>query len=135
MEEKRRVEEDMQDSLVDVGILGNFPWVPFTICILPLQLLLQGSFRQEEVKQAHHRDAQRPNIMHTLLEYFSRRTYLSGTALCTFHHHTPARPVEMPFGDKTASQDTRSPATCRPALLAVPVQPLWQKFLQKFQPI
>ena len=67
MEEKRRVEEDMQDSLVDVGILGNFPWVPFTICILPLQLLLQGSFRQEEVKQPHHRDAQRPNIMNYLV--------------------------------------------------------------------
>ena len=33
---------------------------------------------------------------------FERRTFLLGTALCTSHHHTPANPVEMPFGEERA---------------------------------
>ena len=32
-----------------------------------MQLLLQGSFKQEEVKQPHRRDTQRPNIMNYLV--------------------------------------------------------------------
>ena len=57
MEGKRRDEKDMQDSLVvEEGMIVKFPFVPFATCILPLQLLLQGSFHQEEVKQPHHRD-------------------------------------------------------------------------------
>ena len=62
MEGKRRNEEKMQRSLVVV----KFPLVPFATCLLHLQLLLQGSFHKEEVKQPHFRDTQRPNIMNYL---------------------------------------------------------------------
>ena len=47
--------------------MSKFPLVPFSTCLLPLQLLLQGSFQQEEVKQPHWRDTQRPNIMKYVL--------------------------------------------------------------------
>ena len=47
-------------EVVKEGTLVKFPWVPFATCFLHLQLLLQGSFHQEEVKQPH---TQRPNIM------------------------------------------------------------------------
>ena len=58
MEGKRRDGEDMQDRLVvEESMIVKFPLVPFATCLLPLQLLLQGSFRQEEVKQPHRRDA------------------------------------------------------------------------------
>ena len=61
IEGKRRDEEDMQDSLVmEKGMIVKFPVVFFTACVLPLHLLLQGSFQQEEVKQPHQRDTQRP---------------------------------------------------------------------------
>ena len=57
----------MEDSLVvEEGILVKFPLVPFATCILPLQLLLQGSFHQVKVKQPHCRDTKRPNIMNYL---------------------------------------------------------------------
>ena len=59
-----REEEDMQDSLVgEEGIMVKLSLVPFATCLLPLDLLLQGSFHQEEVKQPHLRDTQRPNLM------------------------------------------------------------------------
>ena len=58
-----REEEGMQDSLVgEEGMMVKLSLVPFATCLLPLQLL-QGSFHQEEVKQPHLRDTQRPNIM------------------------------------------------------------------------
>ena len=67
MEGKRRNEEDTQDSLeVEEGMMVKFHFVPFASCLLPLQLLLQGSFCQEEVKQPHSRDAPRTNIMNYL---------------------------------------------------------------------
>ena len=44
-------------------MLIKFPLVPFGTFLLHLQLLLQGSFHQEEVKQPHCRDTQRPQIM------------------------------------------------------------------------
>ena len=54
----------MEDSLVvEEGMLVKFPSVPFATCLLHLQLLLQGSFYQEEVKQLYCRDTQRPKIM------------------------------------------------------------------------
>ena len=57
----------MEDSLVvKEGMLVKFPLVPFATCFLHQQLLLQGSFHQEEVKQPHCRDSQRPNIMNYL---------------------------------------------------------------------
>ena len=57
----------MEDSLVlEEGMLVKFPSVPFAICLLHQQLLLQGSFHQEEVKQPHCRDTQRPRIMNYL---------------------------------------------------------------------
>ena len=63
IEGKRRGEEDMQDSLVvEEGMM-----VIFSLVFLPLspslQLLLQGSFHQEEVKQPHLRYTQRAGIM------------------------------------------------------------------------
>ena len=62
MEGKRRDEEDIQDSLVEQkGMIVKFPLVPL------LQLLLQGSFQQEEVEQPHCRDTQIPNIMNYLV--------------------------------------------------------------------
>ena len=60
MEGKRRDEEDMYDSLLMKEGTG----------LIPLHILLQGSFCQLEVKQSHRRDAQRPSIMHTLLYNF-----------------------------------------------------------------
>ena len=57
----------MEDSLVvEEGIMVKFPSVLFAMCILHLQLLLQGSFHQEEVKSPHCRDTQRHNIMNYL---------------------------------------------------------------------
>ena len=54
----------MQESLVvEEGMIFKFPLVPFATCILPLQLLLQGYFQQEEDKPPHRRDTQKPNIM------------------------------------------------------------------------
>ena len=92
------------------------PWsLGITTCLLPLHHLLLGSFQQEEVKQPHCRDAK-------------RRTSLSSTALCTCHNHTP---VENPLVEETASLDTRSLTTCRPALVVGPVQPLWKKTYQE----
>ena len=41
----------------------KFALVSFAACLLSLQLLIHGSFHQEEVRQPHHRDTQRPNIM------------------------------------------------------------------------
>ena len=57
----------MEDSLVvEEGMLVKFPLVPFATCLLHLQLLLQDSFHQEEVKQPHCGDTQRPNITNDL---------------------------------------------------------------------
>ena len=57
----------MKESLVvEEGMLVKLPLVPFATCLLHLQLLLQGFFHQEEVKQPHCRDTQRPNIMNYL---------------------------------------------------------------------
>ena len=54
----------MKDSLVvEEVMLIKVPSVPFATCLLHLQLLLQGSFHQEEVKQPHRRDTQRPQLM------------------------------------------------------------------------
>ena len=51
MEGKRRDEEDMQYSLVlEEGMKLKFPYFA----------TVQGSFKQEEVKQPHRRDTQRP---------------------------------------------------------------------------
>ena len=67
MEGKRRDEEDLQDSLVvEEGMLVKFPLVPLATCLLHLQLLPQGSFHQEKVKQPHCRETQRRNIMNYL---------------------------------------------------------------------
>ena len=67
-DEKRRDEDDMQDSLVlDEGIIVKFLMVSFANCLLPLKLLLQGPFHQEEVKQPHLRDTRSPNIMNHLV--------------------------------------------------------------------
>ena len=47
MDGKRRDDEEMQDSLVvEEGMIVKFPMVHFATCLLPLQLLLQGSFQQ-----------------------------------------------------------------------------------------
>ena len=54
----------MEDSLVvEEGMLVKFLSVPLATCLLHLQLLFQGSFHQEEVKQLHCRDTKRPKIM------------------------------------------------------------------------
>ena len=58
MEGKRRDEEDMQDSLVvEEGIMVRFSLVCLVIFLLSLQLLLQGSFHEEEVKQPNNNKA------------------------------------------------------------------------------
>ena len=57
----------MKDSLVvEKAMLVKFSSVPFATCLLHLQLLLQRSFHQEEVKQQHCRDTQRPKVMNFL---------------------------------------------------------------------
>ena len=54
----------MEKSLVvEEGMFVKFPSVRFALCLLHLELLLYSSFYQEEVKQQHGRDTQRPNIM------------------------------------------------------------------------
>ena len=54
----------VEDSLVVEGVmLIKFPLVTFATFFLHLQLLLKGSFHQEEVKQPHCKDTQRPKIM------------------------------------------------------------------------
>ena len=64
MEGKQRDDEDMQDSLmVEEGMIVKYLLVLFATCVLALQLLLQGSFHQEKVKQPHCRYAQKPAIM------------------------------------------------------------------------
>ena len=45
---------------------GKLVKLPFATCLLHLQLLLQVSFHQEEVKQPHCQDTHRPNIMNDL---------------------------------------------------------------------
>ena len=85
MEGKRRDEEDMQDSLLVEEGTG----------LIPLHILLQGSFCQLEVKQTHRRDAQRPSIMHTLPYNFLKKKLFYWGELCA-----PANPVEMSFGEK-----------------------------------
>jgi hypothetical protein len=46
--------KDVEDSLmVEEGMLVKFPSVPLATCLLHLQLLLEGSFHQEEVKQVN----------------------------------------------------------------------------------
>ena len=68
MEGKTRDKEDRHDSLVvEEGMMSKFPMLPFATYLLPLQLLLSGSFCHEEVKQPHHRGAKRPNIMNYLV--------------------------------------------------------------------
>ena len=63
IEGKRRDTKDMQDSLVvEEGMIIKFPLVSYAI----LKRLLQCSFHQEEIKQPHHRDTQKPNIMNYL---------------------------------------------------------------------
>ena len=57
----------MEDSLVvEEGMFLQFSSVPFYTCFPHLQLLLHDSFHQEEVRQPHCRDTQRPNIMNYL---------------------------------------------------------------------
>ena len=52
IEWKRRDENDMEDILVwEEGMIIQFLLVSFATCLHSLQLLLQGSFQQEEVKQ------------------------------------------------------------------------------------
>ena len=66
-EGKRRDEEDMQDSLVvEEGMIVKFSFVSFATCLLPMHLMLQGSFHQEEVKQSNRRDTQKPNTINYL---------------------------------------------------------------------
>ena len=64
MEGKRRDEEDRQDILVvEESMMFKFSLVPFATYLLSLQLLLQGSLHQKEVKQPHRKYTQRPNII------------------------------------------------------------------------
>ena len=133
-EGKRRDEEEMQDSLVvEEGMMFNFPLVPLPLVSFPCS----SRFKVLSVKKKlnnHIIEMHNDLTSCTLFKNtFKRRTSLSGTALCTSHHHTPARPLEMPLGDKRASPGTRSPATCRLDLLAGPVKPLWEIFFKKVQ--
>ena len=52
MKVKRREEADMQPG-GGGGQDCQIPLVPFATCLFPLKFLLQGSFQQEEVKQAY----------------------------------------------------------------------------------
>ena len=66
MEGKRRY-GIVEDSLVvEEGISVKFPLVPFAMCLLLRQLLLQGFFHQEEIKHPHCRYTQRPKIMNDM---------------------------------------------------------------------
>ena len=59
--EGKRKKGIVEDSLVvEEGMLEKFPPVPLAICRFHLQLLLQGSFHHEEVKQPICWDTQRP---------------------------------------------------------------------------
>ena len=59
MEGKRRDAGVMLDRVVvEEGMMVKFPLVRFATCLNHLQLLLQGSFQQEEVRQPHSTDTQ-----------------------------------------------------------------------------
>ena len=49
--------------MVEESMLVKYPLVPFATCFLHLQLLLQDSFHQEELKQSHCKNTQKPKIM------------------------------------------------------------------------
>ena len=56
--------EDIQESLVvREGMIVKYPWSQLPL----LQLLLKGSVQQEEVKQPHFIDTQRPKTMNYLV--------------------------------------------------------------------
>ena len=56
-ERKRRDEKDRLNSLVvEEGMLVKFPFVSLATCLLPMQIMLEGSFHQEEVKQTQHNE-------------------------------------------------------------------------------
>ena len=71
MKGKKRDGEEIQDGLVvEEVMMVNFTLVPFSSCLLSLQLLLLGFSCKGEVKQAHCRYAKGPYIMHHRLENF-----------------------------------------------------------------
>ena len=72
--------------------------------------------------------------MQHLLENFKKKKPIYNKVWSIFHYQTPVKPVEKSLGEETASQGTRSPANCYPALLPGSVQPLWQELLKKVQP-
>ena len=69
---------------------------PLTTCLLPLQLLLQGSLRQEGVKQSQCRDALRP-IMHTRLIYFLKKNLYLGDSFVQFPSSYACKTCENAF--------------------------------------
>ena len=126
MEGKRRVGKKKR---VEDGMM--VPLVPFPTCLLPLKLLLEGSFHQQEVKQPNHRVTQRPNKMNYLVpseepdhlalsslswlseqwnhldNKFSRMSSLYNYMLVV-HDGLSAMVVEISLTPTTASADTRS---------------------------
>ena len=58
----RKEEYQEEDEEEEEGIL-KFPSVPLATRLLHLQLLLQGAFHQDEVKQPDCRNTQRPKLM------------------------------------------------------------------------
>ena len=66
-ERKRRDEKDMLNSLVvEEGMLVKFPFVSLATCLLPMQLMLEGSSTKKKLNK--------PNIMSYLAPAWRRIT-------------------------------------------------------------
>ena len=93
----------MKDSLVvEKGMFVKFPLAPLATCLLHLQLLLQGSFHQEELKQLHCRDTQIPKVINVW---------------CLLSHQITCHLVPFPFYQNSATTVARNSLT-KPACLS-----------------
>ena len=85
---------------------GNFPLVPFPLLSYPgsscSEVLTPWKKLNNHIAEIH----KDPTSCIICQKTFKGRSSLYGTALCTSHHHTPARPMEKPLVEETAPQGT-----------------------------
>ena len=97
-------EEEMQDSLVmEEGMMVNFPLIPSPL----VSFLCRSCFKVLSGKKKLNNHIVEMHKVPTSCRvwYIFFFISLSSTALCTYHPHIPARPVEIPL--KRESLPTR----------------------------